>query len=492
VKTYILTSSLPRKFGGRTKSLLRRAQLLHESGLEIAIISTNCNHDYESTYADYRERGYVPRAVPLINLYDAIGSTTKEDGSRPLRHPTRRPALLRFRYRGEHHYFNLACRRTHRVSYYENSSNIRAITHYRHAKTLKTFRQEFDRAGVLRREVRVANETNLSKIQHLYDAHGHLVLLVQSRLVGDEWLDIDILETKTGQRHSSRDSFLTSCLARLVAPGSNVICDARGCDRLLLACDRLELRRFFVFHNPHATSGKLKRPFRTIYRGHKKAEAVVLLTERQKNDWSNLTAGDNAVCIPHSITTPAPGENQPARSQTHIVCVARLAPQKRLDHAIKAFGLVLEQHPEATLDIYGSGPRHKNLSRLIRNLGIEQSCRLRGRTDSPASVFHSAVCSLNTSAYEGQPLAILESLACGCPVVSYDIRYGPSDMITNGESGFLVRPDDIHGLAEAIGKILEGARLNTRLPDRFSDSVFIQSWRQLLGASNSKDGPAHC
>jgi glycosyltransferase involved in cell wall biosynthesis len=488
VKTYILTSCLPRQFGGRTKSLLRRAQLLYEAGLEIAIVSTNYNHDYEATYADYRERGYVPGGVPLINVYDAIASLSNEAGRPRLRQPIRRPALLRLPRKGEHHYFNLAGRRTHRVCYYDNSRDVRVMDHYQHPNKHRILRQEFDRAGVLRREVRAAEGTPSSRVQHFYDSQGHSSLLVRSRLVGDNWLDTEILETRSGQRHSSRDAFLTSCLARVISPGSNVICDARGCDRLLLACDGLQLRRFFVFHNPHTVSGKLKRSFRQIYRQQGKAEAVVLLTERQKKDWSQLAGRGNAVCIPHSITAPTPSENEPARSPTRIVCVARLAPQKRLDHAIKAFGLVLARHPEATLEIYGSGPCHKKLARLIRTLGIGHSCWLQGKTDSPTSVFRSAACSLNTSTHEGQPLAILESLACGCPVVSYDICYGPSDMIVDGESGFLLRPDDIHGLAAAIGKVLDGARLRAHLPDRFSDSVFIRSWSQLLGAAPAKSG----
>ncbi len=490
MKTYILTSCLPRQFGGRTKSLLRRAQLLHEAGLEIAIVSTNYNHDYEATYADYRKRGYVPDGVPLINVYDAIASLSNEASRHRLRQPIRRPALLRLRRKGEHHYFNLAGRRTHRVCYYDNSRDVRVMLHYRHSHNHGIARQEFDRAGVLRREVRAAEGTASSRVQHFYDLQGRPCLMVHSRLVGEKWLHTEILETQSGQHHASRDAFLTSCLARLIAPGSNVICDARDCDRLLLACDGLQLRRFFVFHNPHTVSGKLKGSFRQIYRQQCKAEAVVLLTERQKKDWSQLAGGGNAVCIPHSITTPPSSENEPVRSPTRIVCVARLAPQKRLDHAIKAFGLVLEKHPEATLEIYGNGPSRKELAQLIRTLGLKQSCRLRGTTESPASVFRSAACSLNTSAYEGQPLAILESLACGCPVISYDICYGPSDMILDGESGFLVAPDDIHGLAAAIGKVLDGARLQTRLPDRFSDPAFIRSWMHVLGASGAKDSLA--
>ncbi len=53
-----------------------------------------------------------------------------------------------------------------------------------------------------------------------------------------------------------------------------------------------------------------------------------------------------------------------------------------------------------------------------------------------------------TSSFEGYPLATLESMSRGCPVVSYDIRYGPREQISDGVDGFLVPPGDIELLAQ--------------------------------------------
>jgi poly(glycerol-phosphate) alpha-glucosyltransferase len=61
---------------------------------------------------------------------------------------------------------------------------------------------------------------------------------------------------------------------------------------------------------------------------------------------------------------------------------------------------------------------------------------------------------LLTSRFEGQSLAITEALAHGTPAVSYDVAYGPGELIEHGVSGYLVPPGDVAGLSEALSSIL--------------------------------------
>ena len=61
---------------------------------------------------------------------------------------------------------------------------------------------------------------------------------------------------------------------------------------------------------------------------------------------------------------------------------------------------------------------------------------------------------LLTSLYEGFALVIQESIANGTPVISYDIKYGPRDMIQDGVNGYLVEDGNIDQLAECIHKYL--------------------------------------
>ena len=64
-----------------------------------------------------------------------------------------------------------------------------------------------------------------------------------------------------------------------------------------------------------------------------------------------------------------------------------------------------------------------------------------------------------TSAFEGYPLASLESLSRGCPVVSYDIKYGPQEQITDGVDGFLVPNGDERTMADRIIALIDNPEL---------------------------------
>ena len=86
-----------------------------------------------------------------------------------------------------------------------------------------------------------------------------------------------------------------------------------------------------------------------------------------------------------------------------------------------------------------------------------------GYTSDPVSVFSSSLASIYPTKTEGFGLAILESLACGCPVVTYDVDYGPRELIRSGENGRRVTPGDIDEFASAILDCVEhGGHYSTR------------------------------
>ena len=68
-----------------------------------------------------------------------------------------------------------------------------------------------------------------------------------------------------------------------------------------------------------------------------------------------------------------------------------------------------------------------------------------------------------TSAFEGYPLSTLESMSRGCPVVSYDIKYGPREQITDGVDGFLVPAGDTALLAQRVIELLQSPELVRRM-----------------------------
>jgi glycosyltransferase involved in cell wall biosynthesis len=169
--------------------------------------------------------------------------------------------------------------------------------------------------------------------------------------------------------------------------------------------------------------------------------------------------------------SPVPGK---------IVMVGRLSRQKRPDIAIRALSILRQAHPEACLDIVGGGPLRRQAEALLEELGLMDSVRLLGdRSDVPDLLAH-ATCFLLTSDYEGCPLAVLEAMAAGLPVVATDIG-GFRELVVAGETGLLAearRPDLI---AAALSELLTnderarsmGAAGKRRLLERFSSERMV-------------------
>lgn len=100
-----------------------------------------------------------------------------------------------------------------------------------------------------------------------------------------------------------------------------------------------------------------------------------------------------------------------------VLAVARLAPEKRVDFTIRAFQKSGAQH----LVILGDGPERKKLTLLVEQLGVVGRVHFLGWKDDVAPYYRFADCFVQTSAYEGYGLALLEAALSGCPAISTDV-----------------------------------------------------------------------
>ena len=191
-------------------------------------------------------------------------------------------------------------------------------------------------------------------------------------------------------------------------------------------------------------------------------DAVVTLTERQREDLRlRRGATDNLFVIPNPVempSTPSTGTRDPRL----VTIVARLATQKRLHQAVLAFEKVLEKVPDARLEIFGKGDTKEQLAELIAARGLGGSVILRGFDPQARTALEHSSAFMMTSRNEGYPMATLESMSHGCPVVSYDIKYGPREQITDGEDGFLVPNEDLDLMAERVVQLLNSPELVAR------------------------------
>lgn len=115
-----------------------------------------------------------------------------------------------------------------------------------------------------------------------------------------------------------------------------------------------------------------------------------------------------------------------------------------------AFAKIATNFPNLTYEIYGTGQEHEKLQNLINSLNMSERIFLKGYTNSALELFANSLLSIATTKFEGYGMAILESLSMGCPVITSNVNYGPSEMVINGINGHLVNHDNVDEMAEVM------------------------------------------
>lgn len=159
-----------------------------------------------------------------------------------------------------------------------------------------------------------------------------------------------------------------------------------------------------------------------------------------------------------------PRPKRPAVEPLRLLNVGRLVPVKGQDVLLRALALVQMRGVPFQLDIVGGGDLHQDLVALAADLGI-----------SDCVVFHGAkpeqgVRDLHAQAHvfvlpsrsEGLPVACMEALAMGTPTIATRIN-GIPELIEDGQSGLLVEPEDIAGLADRICQLAAEPQLAQQL-----------------------------
>lgn len=129
-------------------------------------------------------------------------------------------------------------------------------------------------------------------------------------------------------------------------------------------------------------------------------------------------------------------------------------PVKGVDVAIRGFSRISREFPKALLMIAGDGPERQNLERLLLELGIQDRVRLLGTRADMNLLYPAMDVFLLTSHSEGFSNALLEAMGMGLPALVTSVG-GNIEMVTDGESGFLVSPGDDEALSKKMTFFLE-------------------------------------
>lgn len=136
-----------------------------------------------------------------------------------------------------------------------------------------------------------------------------------------------------------------------------------------------------------------------------------------------------------------------------ILAVGSLIEVKDYDTLIDAFVLVAKRI-DCRLIILGDGKHRTYLEQKIELKGIKQIVHLPGYVQNVYEYLNYSSVFVLSSRYEALPTVLIEALSCGCPVVSTDCKYGPSEILEDGKYGMLVPIGDYQKLAESIFQTL--------------------------------------
>lgn len=490
-----LIGAIPRRFGGRTASILMKARLLQEiGGVGSTVVTLNHARALPQVTAGLRRRGLLVDGVEVVNLYDHLRGPGAPVGE--VRHEVDEPGLTTVEDEDGRVRRLLAdgvCRVRKR---YDGAGRLQVRDEFDQDGAW-TRSDDFGQDGTLRRTTLM--EHDLPREQVFYRADGSTYLRKDLRA------DASGTAVVTAVTVCDDQSRPTAVLADDVALVHHFLDRLFGDDHVFLTTEsrqsdaevlgyvRPNVKRLALLHNLHlAFPGEnpddVRRSYQPLFDHRDELDAVVFLTNGQRADAeAHYGRHDNFRVVPHPAAAPPRPVPFERRDPDLVVMLARLHPQKQLGHAIRAFARVVSAVPTARLEIYGEGPERAALQRLIDQRGLGASVTLPGYTRDPAAVYRRAALSLLTSRNEGYPLALLETLNHGCPVVTYDVKYGPSEIVTDGATGFLVPGGDVRGLARRVVEVLTDEPLRRRLsegaatPDpRFSRETFVARWSHIF------------
>ncbi len=486
---------LPGKPTGLAMSVLRRAEAFSEAGIRTEILVDHFYPDFDLQMQELNRRGRVGGAISVRYLYhDLAGEGVYgEDtdyvsplGTSGWKYSPMQghPEMLMGRLEGQ--YRQRVFLREERVLFIDHMENGNWLSRTWH-----------DVSGAVCKVERMGS-TGRARTIEFVDRTGNCYLEQTLDEESKRVLECEIYP-RSSRSHICRNmvevfQFWLQNMV-LVADAAPVIISEYGVRRVAL--DALERENnacvIYTVHNTHLRPpyhyGSDVRPeMADLLRHLGRYHGAVVLTEEQRQDiFKQYGWLDSLHVIPHFVP---PTSQVLERDAMKVVMVGRFDRIKGQASAIRAFSRVVKMVPDAKLVFYGRGAEEEAMRAQILDLGLQDSASIAGFTANATEVFQGARMSIVASEYEGFCLSLAESMAAGCIPVSYDIKYGPREMIDNGISGFLVQPGNEKEMADAIILGLSNAaraeamsQEAVKIQDTLSKRRFIDEWKTVLSRS---------
>lgn len=254
----------------------------------------------------------------------------------------------------------------------------------------------------------------------------------------------------------------------------NCLLPLMGGDAKKVACEHL---------NYTACPAQARLVRRLVY---PRLDAVALLTDADAARYGFVPEGKRYV-IPN-IGGFFPPEAA-ALTEKRMLAVGRLTEQKGFDRLLTVIHTVRGEIPGWTVEIFGAGEEKASLEAQIAALNLGDMVRLHEPAENIRREYLRSSVFLLPSRWEGLPMALIEAQSCGLPAVCFDCPEGPADIITDGQTGFLVENGDLDAFGRAVCRLAKSPELRREMGEkalrdaaRFSPERVAGKWEALFAA----------
>lgn len=451
----IVLNALSASAGGLTRVALSRCDAFNARGIKSFVALTNFDSKLLSTFEAMREEGRISATVNVVNFY----------------------------------------------AYYAYISEL-MIKNNSSAVEDKIVINNIVKTKITRK-VNVVKNTDL-KIVRYYTSSGHLFL---QELIQDKneclWISISV-PNEIPLEFDCRDEAHSHWLGELGnrnLPTAIIADSPPTCDTVMNVLGK-DIYKILTIHNnhfkyPYKPGAVLNDRYAKVLNGLPVADALVVLTAKQSEHIKfQFRDRGNIFVIGNPLTKFNPVEDV-VRDNKLAVAVCRLHSMKNLEQILINFSEVVKNISDAKLEIWGTGVEEEMLREKINHLNMNDSIFLKGYTTDAATVFSRASVSLAASHFEGFGVSFAESLSLGTPVVSFKTLYGPEEIITNEEDGFLVDSNEefiirVNELLSSPSLVKSMAANGSRNMEKFSHQNISNKWLEMFEALEQRGSKEHC
>ncbi|MCM3567384.1 glycosyltransferase [Neobacillus mesonae] len=493
---FFLLNSLDIQRGGLTKASLAQANTFAAMGYDTHILTFNFDTRYQQIREELIKLGKLNENVKVLNLYEELCG--EED-------LTARPVPDESGYLDPHIGHN-AFRvyenglYTKYKKYHENGQLD--FIDYFNEQRYRIKKEVFDEYGLIRKVSFMDFFSNKPRQMVFYNSNSQAYL---SKWVNPEtgksfrvnWIGED---GTIKAIYKNDDELKVDWIERIIKYVENpiLVADARNTDILVINVKNKNAAKIWRLHSNHLAEpfeadSNIASTVKTGIENLDKFDAALFLTEQQKVDIENrFGKKNNLYVLPHAIKTNIKtglfSRLDLNKDEKLAVVISRYSSIKNLDHIIKAFEIVVKEIPDARLEFWGDGDEKEKLQGMIQKANLMNNIKLNGYTHTPSKIYQRALFSILASKTEGFSLSILESMSNATPVVSYDIKYGPNELIDNEDNGILVPKNNIDLFAEAMISMFKepnkaikmGKAALKKVEKKFNQKDYADTWERII------------